>query len=196
MSSGYMKVIALGYVGADSELRATASGQAVLNFRIACTETWKDKDGSKQEKTEWLGCVVWGPRAEALAKFVLKGQQILVEGKLRTREWDKDGVKHYRTEVHADEIVLCGGRGDRGASGAPADARAPRDAAPQQSRTSAPTGRAAAADGYGSSSKGQRASTATSPVADDFGGGPIDDDIPFASCDPVHDPMMRWHRYR
>ena len=112
------KVILVGNLGRDAEVKVTASGQSVASFSIATTETWT-KDGEKKEKTEWHRIVLWGRQAETLQPYLTKGKQIYVEGRLETRQWEKDGQKHYTTEVKADRIVLLGGgrggdRGDRG----------------------------------------------------------------------------------
>ena len=112
------KVILVGNLGRDAEVKVTASGQSVASFSIATTETWT-KDGEKKEKTEWHRIVLWGRQADTLQPYLTKGKQIYVEGRLETRNWEKDGQKHYTTEVKADRIVLLGGgrggeRGDRG----------------------------------------------------------------------------------
>jgi single-strand DNA-binding protein len=115
------KVILVGNLGRDAEVKVTASGQSVASFSIATTETWT-KDGEKKEKTEWHRIVLWGRQADTLQPYLTKGKQIYVEGRLETRNWEKGGQKHYTTEVKADRIVLLGGgrggeRGDRGDSG-------------------------------------------------------------------------------
>ena len=113
------KVILVGNLGRDAEVKVTASGQSVASFSIATTETWT-KDGEKKEKTEWHRIVLWGKQAETLQPYLTKGKQIYLEGRLQTRQWEKDGQKHYTTEVKADRIVLLSGggrgadRGDRG----------------------------------------------------------------------------------
>lgn len=117
------KVILVGNLGRDAEVKVTASGQSVASFSIATTETWT-KDGEKKEKTEWHRIVLWGRQADTLQPYLTKGKQIYVEGRLETRNWEKDGQKHYTTEVKADRIVLLGGgrggersAGDRSDSG-------------------------------------------------------------------------------
>lgn len=108
------KVILLGNLGADPELRMTNGGQAVLKLRLATQERYQDRSGTTQERTEWHSVVVWGKRAEALGKLLSKGSRILVEGSLRTSSYeDRDGQKRYKTEVQAHNIELCGG-GQRG----------------------------------------------------------------------------------
>jgi single-strand DNA-binding protein len=108
------KVILVGNLGRDAEVKVTASGQSVASFSIATTETWT-KDGEKKEKTEWHRIVLWGRQADTLQPYLTKGKQIYVEGRLETRQWEKDGQKHYTTEVKADRIVLLSGGGGRGA---------------------------------------------------------------------------------
>lgn len=110
---GLNRVTCLGNLGADPELRLTQGGQAVLNLRLACSETYIDKD-KKQERTEWITCVVWNKRAEGLAKILKKGDRILVEGSLRTSKYqDRDGNDRYKTEVVAREILLQGSPGGK-----------------------------------------------------------------------------------
>ena len=106
------KVILVGNLGRDSELRFTPGGAAVATLNLATTEVWNDKQGQKQEKTEWHRVVLWGKQAESLQEYLTKGKQIYVEGRLQTRQWDdKDGNKKYTTEVKADRITLLGGGG-------------------------------------------------------------------------------------
>ena len=109
------KVMLVGNLGRDAELRHTSTGTPVATLNLATTETWKGNDGTKQEKTEWHRIIVWGKTAEALEPYLKKGKQILVEGKLQTRKWesDKDGVTRYTTEIKSDRITLLGGGGQR-----------------------------------------------------------------------------------
>jgi len=103
------RVILVGNLGADAELRYTGGGMAVANFRIATTEVWKDKDGQKQEQTEWHRISLWGKQAESVAQYLLKGKQVYVEGRIQTRKWqDKEGQDRYSTEIKADRVVLLG----------------------------------------------------------------------------------------
>ena len=111
------KVILVGNLGRDAELRATPSGASVSNFSIATTENWTGKDGQKQEKTVWHRIVLRGKTADALQPYLTKGKQIYIEGRLETRQWEKDGQKHYTTEVKADKVVLLGGGGRGGDRG-------------------------------------------------------------------------------
>src|SRR5471032_1901104 len=113
------KVILVGNLGRDAELRYTPGGAAVATLNMATTEVWNDKGGQRQEKTEWHRIVLWGKTAESLNEYLTKGKQIYVEGRLQTRQWDdKDGNKRYTTEIRGDKIVLLGG-GTRGGGGAP-----------------------------------------------------------------------------
>ena len=106
------KVILVGNLGRDAELRYTPGGAAVATLNLATTEVWNDKSGQKQEKTEWHRVVLWGKQAESLQEYLTKGKQIYVEGRLQTRQWDdKDGNKRYTTEIKADRITLLGGGG-------------------------------------------------------------------------------------
>jgi single-strand DNA-binding protein len=121
MAGGVNKVILIGNLGVDPEVRFTPSGQAVANFRIATNESWTDKSGNKQEKTEWHRIVVWGKLGELCGEYLKKGRQAYIEGRLQTREWtDKEGKKNYTTEVVANVVqFLGGGAGARTDGGAP-----------------------------------------------------------------------------
>ena len=128
MSEGLNKWLGLGNLVEDPTLRTTQGGQAVLNMRIACNESYLDRNKVRQERTEFLNVVVWGKRAEALAKFLSKGSRLFVEGGLRTSSYDdRDGNKRYKTEVVASNIVLAGssGGGTRGGGRRQDDSRAP-----------------------------------------------------------------------
>jgi single-strand DNA-binding protein len=107
------KVILVGNLGRDAELRYTPGGAPVATLNLATTEVWNDKtSGQKQEKTEWHRIVLWGKQAESLSEYLTKGKQIFVEGRLQTRKWqDKDGADKYTTEIRADRITLLGGGG-------------------------------------------------------------------------------------
>jgi single-strand DNA-binding protein len=122
------KVILVGNLGRDAELRYTPAGAAVATLSLATTEVWNDKGGQRQEKTEWHRVVLWGKQAETLNEYLMKGKQIYVEGRLQTREWnDKDGNKRYTTEIRGDRVVLLGGGGGGGRREAPA--RMPQESA-------------------------------------------------------------------
>lgn len=104
------KVILLGRLGQDPELKYTPGGSAVCNFSLATTEAWTDKQGQKQEKTEWHRVVVWGKLAELCNQYLAKGRQAFLEGRLQTRSWDdKDGNKRYTTEILASTVQFIGG---------------------------------------------------------------------------------------
>lgn len=109
------KAQVIGNLGRDAEVKVTPSGQSVASFSVATTEKWV-KDGEKKEKTEWHRIVLWGKQAESLQPYLRAGKQVYVEGQLQTRQWEKDGQKHYSTEIRADRVVLLGGgpRGDAG----------------------------------------------------------------------------------
>ena len=109
------KVILLGNLGRDPETRYTTGGDAVTNLRIATTETWKDKSGEKQERTEWHSVVLFGRTAEIAAEYLKKGRSVYIEGRLQTRKWtDKEGVEKYSTEIVGDRMQLLGGPRDGG----------------------------------------------------------------------------------
>jgi single-strand DNA-binding protein len=109
MADGLNKVMLLGNLGADPELKMTQSGQAVLKMRLATAESYLDRNKTRQERTEWHSVVLWGKRAEALSKFLSKGAKLFVEGRVQTTSWeDKDGNKKYRTEINALNVILCG----------------------------------------------------------------------------------------
>jgi single-strand DNA-binding protein len=110
--AGVNKVIIVGNLGKDPELRYTPQGQGVANFPIATSENWTDKQGQKQERTEWHRIVVWGKLGELCSKYLSKGRQAYVEGRLQTRAWDdKDGQKRYTTEIVATTVQFLGGAG-------------------------------------------------------------------------------------
>jgi len=110
------KVILIGNLGRDPELRYTKSGQAVANFSLATNERWTDKEGAQQERTEWHRIVAWGKTGELCAQYLAKGRTTYVEGRLQTREYeDKEGIKRYTTEVVAQNVTFLGGRGEGGA---------------------------------------------------------------------------------
>lgn len=156
MAEGLNRVMLLGNLGADPELKMTNSGQAVLKMRLATSETYLDRNKVRQERTEWHNVVLWGKRAEALGKFLTKGSRLFVEGGLRTTSYDdRDGNKRYRTEIVASNIILTGGGGGGGGrgGGGPREDHGPPDEAPGQS---------GGGGGYDDA---------------DYGGG--DDDIPF-----------------
>ncbi len=117
------KVMLIGRLGTDPEVRYTSNGGAVANFNMATNESWMDKAGQKQEKTEWHRIVVWGKLGELCGQYLSKGRQAFVEGRLQTREWtDKEGGKRYTTEIVAQNIQFLGGPGAERGAGAGAQA--------------------------------------------------------------------------
>ncbi len=115
MAEGLNRVILIGNLGADPELRYTQSGQGLLRLRLATTESYANRAGERQQRTEWHSVTVWGKRAEALNNILSKGRTICVEGRIQYRQWeDKEGNKRYSTDINAQNIVLVGGRRDGG----------------------------------------------------------------------------------
>ena len=112
------KVILVGNLGRDAELRYTPGGAAVATLNLATTEVFKDREGQKKEDTQWHRVILWGKTAETLQDYLTKGKQIYVEGKLQTRKWkDKDGNDKYTTEIRGDRVVLLSGGGGGGSRG-------------------------------------------------------------------------------
>ena len=131
------KWIGIGNLGAEPESRFTASGEAVCNISIACTETWRDKaTGEKKEMTEWVRVGFFGKLAEIAGQYLRKGSQVYIEGSLRTRKWqDKNGQDRYTTEIRGDVMKMLGGKPEGRQQSA-----APRQQAQQQQQSSAPSG--------------------------------------------------------
>jgi single-strand DNA-binding protein len=170
--AGVNKVILVGNLGKDPEVRYTPGGQAVANFSIATTENWTDKSGQKQERTEWHKIVVWGKTAELCGEYLAKGRQVYIEGKLQTREWmNKENVKQYTTEVVGNQVVFLSS-GDRGAQGgkrgAGGDAGGGDDFGPPPAGFDEPPSGGGGSSRGGGSNRGGGSS-----------GGPSEDDIPF-----------------
>jgi single-strand DNA-binding protein len=112
--SGVNKVILIGNLGANPEVRFTQGGSAVANLRLATTERYTDRSGQKQEQTEWHRVVLFGRQAEVAQQYLTKGRQVYIEGRIRTRQWqDQQGQKRYSTEIVATNMQLIGGRSDR-----------------------------------------------------------------------------------
>ena len=156
MARGVNKVILIGNLGNDPDIRYTASGAAVANISLATAESWRDKEsGEQQERTEWHRIVFFGRLAEIVAEYLKKGSQIYVEGRLQTRKWqDKEGKDRYSTEIVANEMQMLGNRGGSGSSQPYMDQTPPNE------------------DNTSSVNKPQ--STTSKRKDDDF-----DDDIPF-----------------
>jgi single-strand DNA-binding protein len=162
MARGINKVILIGNLGGDPEVKYTAGGSAVTNVTIATSENWKDKTtGENQERTEWHRVVFFGKLAEIAGEYLKKGSQVYVEGRLQTRKWqDKEGQDRYTTEIVANEMQMLGGRGGGGAAAGSS----------MDNSNRAASGEAPAARAAGSRSSGSKAAAAV----EDF-----DDDIPF-----------------
>jgi single-strand DNA-binding protein len=156
MADGINKVILLGNLGKDPELSYTQGGTARCKFPLATGETFTNNAGERQERTEWHNIVVWGKQAESAGKYLQKGRQVFVEGRIQTRSWDdeKTGQKRYMTEINAQRVVFVGGRGDGGGSGG-------------------------GGGGGGGGSGGGGGGYDEPGPAPDPGFGPSDDDIPF-----------------
>lgn len=159
------KVILVGNLGRDPEVRYMPNGEAVCNFSIATTENWKDKSGVKQEKTEWHNIVMYRRLAEIAGEYLKKGRPVYVEGRLQTRKWEKDGVTRYSTEIIGDQMQMLGGRDGGGTSYDGGQASSPEDY--DQTPARQPTNKAAS----------QPASSA--PAAGGTAFDNFDDDIPF-----------------
>lgn len=138
MARGINKVILVGNLGNDPDVKYTQGGMAITRISLATTSVRKDKDGNQQERTEWHRVVFFGRLAEIAGEYLRKGSQVYVEGTLRTREWEKDGVKRYTTEIVVDingQMQLLGGRpGNDGDSAprAPRPQREPQQSAPRE----------------------------------------------------------------
>ena len=160
------KVILVGNLGRDPEIRYAPSGDAICNVSIATTDTWKDKQtGEKKEATEWHRVVFFGKLAEIAGQYLKKGRAIYVEGRLQTRKWQgQDGQDRYTTEIRASEMQMLGGRDSGGGGDAPMDDGGGYDQSPPRSSRPAP----------------QRPQSAGAPAAPASSGfGDLDDDIPF-----------------
>ena len=170
MARGINKVILVGNVGQDPETRYMPNGGAVTNLSVATSESWKDKNsGEQQERTEWHRIVFYQRLAEIVAEYVKKGSKVYVEGSLRTRSWEQDGVKRYATEIIASEMQMLDGRGDSGSSYQPSQNSQPRSSGGSNSSSSN-------SGGNGSSNSNNSRTQAAPPPADMDS---FDDDIPF-----------------
>jgi single-strand DNA-binding protein len=173
MAGSLNKVMLIGNLGADPEIRNTPNGAQVANFRVACTENWTDQSGQRQERTEWVTIVAWRKQAEIAQKYLRKGSKVYVEGKLQTRSWeDKNGGgKRYATEVLCDYFLMLDGRPGGGEGGGYEG------------------GAGAARPAYGGGARGGARSSGmgAAPGPDDFGdytpsapaSAGADDDLPF-----------------
>lgn len=158
------KAIIIGNLGKDPEMRYMPSGDAICNFSVATTDSWKGKDGEKQEKTEWHQISMFGKLAEVAGKYLKKGSQVYIEGRLQTRKWqDKEGKDQYTTEIVADRMQMLSGGSGRGGE--------------EQGSGAASSSRPKSNGGDG----GMHSGGANSEF----------DDIPFGTCDFIFDPIMR-----
>jgi single-strand DNA-binding protein len=111
MANGLNKAILIGNLGRDPEMRYTQSGVAVANFNIATSETWTNKEGEKETRTEWHRIVAFGKLGEICGEYLAKGRQVYIEGRIQTRDWeDKEGIKRYTTEIVANQMIMLGSR--------------------------------------------------------------------------------------
>ena len=181
-NEGLNKVMLIGNLGADPELKYTPNGGAVLKLRLATGESYMDKNKQRQERTEWHTVVVWGNRGEGLNKVLSKGSRLYIEGRLQTRSWDdKDGNKRYATDIVANNVLLLGGGNRAGGEGGGAGGGGGGGYG-----GGGGGGRSGGGGGYGGGGGGGGAGRGTGASdypdqfpPDDFGGGGSDDDIPF-----------------
>ena len=110
MSRGLNKVMVIGHLGRDPEMRYTPSGRPVTNFNVATSRSWKTSDNERRTETEWFNVVAWGSLAEICNQYLVKGQQVYIEGRLQTRRWEEDGVHRSTVEIVAKEMVMLGKR--------------------------------------------------------------------------------------
>jgi single-strand DNA-binding protein len=136
------KVILVGYLGRDPETRFTSSGQAVANFSLATDESYKDRAGERQKRTEWHRIVVWGKQAEIAQKYLHKGSLVFVEGRIQTRQWDdRQGQKRTSFDIVCNNFRMLGGRGEAGGRAAPAaEPDADQSAPPHSEEPMSPPG--------------------------------------------------------
>jgi single-strand DNA-binding protein len=162
MAQGLNKVMLIGHLGTDPEVRYTQANQAVAKFRLATTESYTDRNRNQQSRTEWHSVVAWGRTAETVSRYLRKGRQVYVEGRVQTRQWeDKDGNKRYTTEIVAQRVLFLGGR---------SDAESPSQA--PGGKTPADEGFADVMDPFSSDFEGSSGEGGTGP-------GEPDDDMPF-----------------
>ena len=190
--AGVNKAIILGHLGRDPELRYMQNGQPVCRLNIATSRRYLNKNNETVDETEWHRVTVWGKQAEHCNNYLTKGRQVYVEGRLRTSSYDKDGQKHYSTEIVADTVQFIGGRGEGGGEGGPPGGGAPAGGAPGGGgggysgggRGGGGGARPPAGGRGGGGTPGggfDESGGGGSPEPDfsDFGNNPGDDDIPF-----------------
>ena len=128
MSRGLNKVMIIGHLGRDPEMRYTPSGKPVTTFTVATSRTWNSTDGERHMETEWFNIVTWGNLAEICKQYLAKGQQVYIEGRLQTRRWeDSEGTKHTSIEIVANEMMMLGDRRDSGSAQATESAMVDED---------------------------------------------------------------------
>jgi single-strand DNA-binding protein len=193
MAGSVNKVVLIGNLGGDPDVRFTPGGQAVANFNIATSESWTNKDGNREERTEWHRIVVWGKLAELCGEFLAKGRKVYVEGRLQTRSYEKDAVTRYVTEIKAQDIQFLDGGEGRAEGGtsqssgsapqrsAPPEGRAPSNSNAGGGRSPAPQRTAAPSRGAPSNNNrgGGRSSEPPDFGAPNYASDGDDDDIPF-----------------
>lgn len=179
MARGINKVILVGNLGNDPEVRYAQSGAAITTLSVATSESWKDKDGQQQERTEWHRVKAFGRLAEIMGEYLKKGRQVYIEGSLRTEKYtDKNGVEKYSTDIIADQMQMLGGTGDGGGE---------RGGGGERPARGASGGGRPAAGGYGARSGGESDTRsgrgapppAERPAGDSYDSPFPDDDIPF-----------------
>lgn len=152
MARGVNKVILVGNLGNDPEVKYTQGGQTIATLSLATTRAWKDRDGNLQEKTEWHRVKLWGKLGDIAGEYLRKGRQVYIEGRVEYGSYEKDGVKHYTTDIVAEEMQMLGGGDTGGSSGDRGPRQAPQRREPPAQRSTQPQ-----------------------PLDNDF----ADDDIPF-----------------
>lgn len=178
MASSVNKVILIGNLGANPDLKYLPSGTAVCELRLATNDVYTDKQGVKQEKVEWHRVVVWGKVAENCSKYLEKGRAVYVEGRLQTRSWDdKEGIKRYITEIQAQQVQFLGGGGGEGGARGPSHGASGGSAG--GAGGAAGGGGSAGGGGGGNAGAPSRGAPSPSEAPPDFGTGGGDDDIPF-----------------
>ena len=178
MAEGLNRGDAAGEPRADPELRVTPGGQSILKLRLATTESYLDRNNTRQERTDWHSVTVWGKRGEALAKILAKGSSLFIEGRIQTSSYEKNGEKRYRTDIVANNIILTG-RGRGGEQGAEAGGGRSYGGGGGGAR---PAGGAPSGGGARPAPAGPAGGGGGAPVDDEeFGGGGFesDDEIPF-----------------
>jgi single-strand DNA-binding protein len=175
MARGVNKVILVGNLGNDPEVRYAQSGSAITTISVATSESWKDKEGNQQERTEWHRVKAFGRLAEIMGEYLKKGRQVYIEGSLRTEKYtDKNGVEKYSTDIIADEMQMLGGMGEGGGGGGQ------RGGGERSERPARPSGGGAERGGpRGGGDYGQRSGSGSSSPASRSDDPFPDDDIPF-----------------